>query len=90
MLSANHWTELGEPDKEIGERTEGDEGVCSPMEEATVSTGQTSWSSWGWATNQRVQIEGPMAPTTYVAEYGLVGHQWEERPFGLKVLKDPV
>jgi len=24
-------------------------------------------------------MEGPMAPATYVAEDGLVGHQWEER-----------
>jgi hypothetical protein len=25
-------------------------------------------------------MEGPMAPATYVAEDGLVRHQWEERP----------
>jgi hypothetical protein len=25
-----------------------------------------------------------MAPATYVAEDGLVGHQWEERPLVLK------
>ena len=27
--------------------------------------------------------EGPMALATYVADDGLVGHQWEERPLGL-------
>jgi hypothetical protein len=27
-------------------------------------------------------MEGPIAPATYVAEDGLVGHQWEERPLG--------
>jgi hypothetical protein len=26
---------------------------------------------------------GPMAPATYVAEDGLVGYQWEERPLVL-------
>jgi hypothetical protein len=28
--------------------------------------------------------EGPMAPAAYVTEDGLVGHQWEERPLGLR------
>jgi hypothetical protein len=32
---------------------------------------------------QRVDMEGSMAPTAYVAEDGLVGHQWEERPLVL-------
>lgn len=41
MLSANHWTECVVPDGGVGEGTEGAEGVCSPMEGATVSTGQT-------------------------------------------------
>ena len=27
-----------------------------------------------------VHMEGPMAPAPYVAEDGLIGHQWEERP----------
>jgi hypothetical protein len=30
-------------------------------------------------TNQRVSMEGLMVPSTYVAEDGLDGHQWEER-----------
>jgi hypothetical protein len=32
---------------------------------------------------QRVHMEGPMAPAGYVAEDGLVSHQWEERPLVL-------
>ena len=36
-----------------------------------------------YTTNQRVQMEQPMAPAAYVAEEGLVGHQWEERPLVL-------
>jgi hypothetical protein len=31
-----------------------------------------------------------MVLTAYVAENGLVGHQWEERPLGLKVFDAPV
>jgi hypothetical protein len=41
MLAANHWTELGVPDGRVGEGTEGAEGVYSPTEGATLSTGQT-------------------------------------------------
>ena len=33
------------------------------------------------------RIHGPAA---YVAEDGLVGHQWEERPLGLRVFNAPV
>ena len=36
--------EHGVPDGGIGEGTEGAEGVCSSMGEATVSTSQTPWS----------------------------------------------
>jgi hypothetical protein len=31
--------------------------------------------------NQRAHMVGLMAPAAYAAEFGLVGHQWEERPF---------
>lgn len=34
-------------------------------------------------TNQRVHIEGSMAPVPYVAEDGFVGHQWVENPLVL-------
>jgi hypothetical protein len=43
-----------------------------------------------WTTNQRIHMEGPMSLAAYVAEDGLVGHQWEERPLGLKVFDAPV
>jgi hypothetical protein len=36
-----------------------------------------------WTTNQRLHMKGPMAPATYVAEDGLVGHQLEEGPLVL-------
>jgi hypothetical protein len=47
-------------------------------------------ASEDWITNQIIHIEGPMAPAAYVAEDRLVGHQWEERPLGLRMLDAPV
>ena len=41
-------------------------------------------------TNQRIHMERPMTLATCVAEDGLVGHQWEERPLGLSVFDAPV
>jgi hypothetical protein len=35
-------------------------------------------------------MEGPMALATYVAEDGLVGHQWEEKFLGLRGFNSPV
>jgi hypothetical protein len=34
-------------------------------------------------------MEGLKSLATYVAENGLVGHQWEEHPLGLRVLDSP-
>ena len=60
------------------------------MRGATMSTGQTLGVLGIWTTNQRVHMKGPMALAAYVAEDGLVGHQWEGRPLGLRVLDAPV
>jgi hypothetical protein len=60
------------------------------MEEATVTSGQTPRAPGDWATNQRIHMDQPMAPAAYMAEDGLVGHQWEERPLSLRVFDDPV
>jgi hypothetical protein len=46
-----------------------------------MSTSQTPPGDW--TTNQRVHMEGPIAPAAYVAEDGLVGHKWKEWPLGL-------
>jgi hypothetical protein len=41
----------------------------------TVSMGQTPLLvTRGWMINQRVYMEGPMAPAVYVTEDDLVGH----------------
>jgi hypothetical protein len=42
-----------------------------------------------WTTNQWVHMEGPLAQSAYVAEDGIVGHQWKESPLGLRVLDVP-
>jgi hypothetical protein len=83
---------MGVPDGGVGEGTEGPEGVCSPMEGAAVSTGQIPQSSWGLNHQLRngIHMERPVVLATYVAEDALVGHQWEERPLGLKVFDAPV
>ena len=90
MLSANHWTECGVPDGGVGEGIEGAEGVCSPMEEQQCQQAIPSRAPRDWTTNQRIHMEGPMTLATYVAENGLVGHQREERPLGLRVFDAPV
>jgi hypothetical protein len=41
MLTANHWTEHGVPNRGVGERTEGFEGVCNSIGKTKISTNQT-------------------------------------------------
>jgi hypothetical protein len=38
----------------------------------------------------RTHIEGYLALVAYVAVNGLVEHQWEERPLGLRMFDTPV
>jgi len=40
MLAANHWTEHGDPNWGVRERTEGAEGVFNPIRRTTISTNQ--------------------------------------------------
>jgi hypothetical protein len=51
---------------------------------------RTPGASGHWTTNQRVHMEGSMALAAYVAEDGLVGHQWEELTLDLRVFNVPV
>jgi hypothetical protein len=51
------------------ESTQGAEGVCNPTGRTTIRTNQY--------TPELVSL------AAYVAEDGLVGHHWEERPLGL-------
>jgi hypothetical protein len=45
--------DLGGPDEGVAEENEGADGVCSPMEGTTVSTGAPG----DWTTNQRIHME---------------------------------
>jgi hypothetical protein len=47
-------------------------------------------SSQGLDHQPSIHMEPPMALATYVVEDGLVGHQWEVRPLGLRVFDAPV
>jgi hypothetical protein len=60
------------------------------MEEQQCQLARLPGAPRDWTTNQRVHMEGPMASAAYVVEDGLVGHQWEKRSLGLRVLDAPV
>jgi hypothetical protein len=61
------------------ERTQGAEGVCSPIGGTTIRTNQYSQSSQGLNHQPKSTQEGLKASAVYVAEDGLVGHQEEKR-----------
>jgi hypothetical protein len=73
MFTANLWTEHRVPSGGVGEGTVGAEGVCSSLGGAIVSIDQTLRSSWGL--DQRVHMEGPMAPAPYVALLDISGRR---------------
>ena len=82
MLTANHRTEHRVPDGGVRQGTKRAEGVCSPMVgEQQCQPVRSPQSSWGLDHQPKSTMEGAMA--VYVAEDGLVGHQWEERPLVL-------
>jgi len=41
MVAANHWTEQGDSNRGIREKTEGTEGGCNTIGKRAVSTNQT-------------------------------------------------
>ena len=83
-LVANQWTECRVLDGGVGEGTEGAEWICSPMEGATVSTGQTPGAPrtgpplrvYTWRTTQSVHMEGPPRVYTW-RDPGLRLHVWQ-------------
>jgi hypothetical protein len=97
MLAANHWSEHGVPNGGVREGTEGAaEGGCSQKGGTTVSTDHIfhptapARTPRDRNTNQRVHMEGHMAPVIYVSKNGLAVHKWEELPFFLRELDAPV
>jgi hypothetical protein len=86
MLTTIHWTEHSVPIEGARESTQGAEGVCSPRGGITIWTNSTPRALWDWTTNQRKHMVGLVSLAAYVAEDGLGGHHWEERPLVLWML----
>jgi hypothetical protein len=81
MLAVIHWTCHRVPNKGVREMTEGAEEVFNPIGRTTISINQTlpSPAELPWTKPPtRVHMEGTMATAAYVADDGLVKHQWEE------------
>ena len=89
MLAANHGT-TGIPMKELGKELKKVKGFASPQVEQHYQPTRPPRASTMQTTNQRVHMEGPMAPATYVAEDYLIWHQWEGRPLVLWRLDVPM
>jgi hypothetical protein len=90
MFSANHWAEHRVPNERARESTHGAEGVCSVIGGTTIWTNQCPQSYLGLNHQPKRTHGGPMVLAAYVAEDGLVGHQWEKRPLVLRRLYSPV
>ena len=77
ILPANpQTTNHGEQNGGVRGRTEGTEGVYSPIGRTIISPTITPEFS-----NQKLHMQGPLAPPTYVAEDGLIWHLWVQKPF---------
>jgi hypothetical protein len=74
MLTDIHWMEYRVPNKGASESTQGAEGVCSPIGGGTIWTKQYPPELPGTKHQSKKHMIG------YVAEDGLLGHQWEEIP----------
>jgi hypothetical protein len=69
MLTVNYWMNHRAPNGGARESTQEAKGVCNPIGGTTI-----------WTTEYPLEL---MPLAAYVAEDGLVGHHWEERPLGL-------
>ena len=90
-MVANHWTELGVLMEKLEKGLKELRGVCSPMEGATVSTGQNPQSSQGLDHQQPKSTHGGTHGSNCTCGRGWpCWHQREERPLGLRVFDAPV
>jgi hypothetical protein len=82
MFAANHWIEHEDPNGRVMGRAEGAEGVFHSLGRTITSTIQTPQISQGLNLQPKatIHMEGPMAPAAYVAEDGLIWHQWKGKP----------
>ena len=90
MHTIIHWTEHKVPNEGARESTQGAEGVCSPIGGTQYELTSTPRAPWNYTTNQRKHMVGLVSLAAYVAEDGLAGYQWEERPLVLRRLYAPV
>jgi hypothetical protein len=88
MLIAIHWTRV--PNEGARERTQGAQGVCSPIGGITIWTNQYPQSSLGLNHQPKSTHGGTHGSSCICNRGGLVGHQWEERPLVLWRLYAPV
>ena len=58
-------------------------GLADPQEEKQPELTSNPRVPWDLTPNQRKHMERLVALAAYVAEDGLAGHQWEERPLFL-------
>ena len=58
---------------------------AAPLREQQCSQARPIGVPWNWITSQIIHMEGPMTLATYVAEDGLVGHLWADKPLGMRV-----
>ena len=76
ILAANpQTTNHGEVKGVVRGRTEGTEGIYIPIGRTTISPTRTPR-----VLKPKNMHAGPLAPSTYVAEDGLIWHLWVEKP----------
>ena len=68
MLTVSYWMGHTTPNGGVREITQGAKGICNPRGGTTIGT-----------TQYPPEL---MSLAAYASEYGLVGHQWKERPIG--------
>ena len=81
---------VGSPMEELEKGLKELRGFVAPWGDQKCQPARPSGAPGVWITNQRVHMEGPIAPATCVAEDGLVGHQLEVCLLGLRGFDAPV
>jgi hypothetical protein len=72
MLTAIHWTEHRVPNEGARERTQGAEGVCSPIGGTTILSGSSTGSEFLTGSRDIWKVQKKYTQTTFF-EYKLTG-----------------
>jgi hypothetical protein len=83
MLTVIHWTEHKVPNEGAREILRELKGIEAPWKDHQYELTSTPRAPWNYTTNKRKHMVELVALAIYVAEDGLVSHQWEERPLVL-------